>query len=564
MFALVFSCAVNLLFLAPALFMMQVYDRVLVSHSVTTLAFLSLVLVVGLAVLAYLDYLRSALLQAANLRLDRLFASDVLQIALASQPNQSPRFRSQIVRDFDVVRQVLTGQSALAAFDLPWTPIYMIICFVIHPWLGALVLVCGLVLLAIAWHGEMRTRDGLKAQAQSESAYAVIENDAVFGDVARALGMEAALVRRQLLARRALIGAQTSVARTVAETAAVTKFVRLATQSAVLATGALLAISGAISAGALIAASIIATRAFAPLEQVVGAWRQTGLGWQAFQSLKAALSAAQAPVERTKLPRPRGLLAVEGVSLRLPSRERPVLQTVSFQVEPGEILGVLGPSGAGKSSLARVVAGAVAPSQGVVRLDGANLRDWEPEDLGRFVGFLPQESGLFAGTVADNICRFESRDDHPDRDEAVVRAAQLANAHRLILSLPQAYETRIGPSGQGLSAGQIQRVGLARALYRDPSLIVLDEPNAHLDAEGERALVRALKQARSNGAAILVVAHRSAFLSIADRLLVLRDGRAELLGPRDQVVERLNAGKNSGPAGSGRPEAAAPEDKAAL
>ena len=544
-FVLLFSAALNLLYLAPSIYMLQVYDRVLTSGGLLTLLYLSAVLLASLMCLAFLDATRVRLLAAMAKRLDRLVAPHVLMAAL-SREGRAAAGSTQPLREFDTLRGAMTGPPALAAVDAPWTPIYIGVCFLIHPWIGALALAGGVLLVIIAYVNQVSMHRSLFANDQATGAmYNLQASDSAQGEVARALGMQGALVRRQLGTRKTMSEATHSAGRNGAVFASSTKFVRLALQSAALGLGAYLALQQEISAGGIIAASILAARAFAPLELIVGAWRQFEQGRAAWGVLTAVLKTQEEQREFTELPAPRANLAVEALGVRAPGGERVLLMGVSFRIEPGMIVGVVGPSGAGKTTLMRAIAGAVVPDMGAVRLDGAKLSDWLPETLGRHIGFLPQDVGLFAGTIGQNIARFEEGE-AGDIDRAVVAAAQAAGVHELILTLPKGYDTEIGPGGRGLSAGQAQRIGLARALYRDPVLLVLDEPNAHLDQDGELALIGALKAARERGASALVVAHRSGMMNIADALLVIRDGRLDMHGPRDQVMAKLS-GNAGGP-----------------
>lgn len=539
-YVLAFSAAMNVLYLAPSIFMLQVYDRVLVSGSVLTLIFLSIALVVSLGALGLLDSVRSRLLASANQRLDRLVAPQLMRAALAER-DAGGRTRSQTLRDFDVFRSAIAGAPFLAACDLPWTPLFILVCFLIHPLVGVVVTIGGAVLVTLALMSEHKLRGVLKRQAEALSSYAVVEGDAMGAEAARVLGMREALVARQLRARNALTAAQGEGAVAAGGYTSLTKFVRLVFQSGVLGVGAYLAVERQISPGSIIAVSITATRAFAPLEQIVSAWRQLGQALQALKSVNAALAQAGEDEARTALPAPRGALQLDKVFVRFAGAEGLALQNATLVIAPGEIVGVVGPSGAGKTTLTRVMCGALRPDQGVVRLDGANLRDWDETILGRHIGYAPQDNCLFSGTIAQNICRFSTRSAGDDIDARIVAAAEAAGAHQMILHLPRAYDMMIGPGGRGLSAGQAQRIALARALYDNPALLVLDEPNAHLDADGEAALVEALKAARSRGAAIVVVAHRAGFMNIADKLIVMRDGRIDGFGPREQVVARLAA-----------------------
>lgn len=539
-FVILFSAALNLLYLAPSLYMLQVYDRVLTSGGVLTLIYLSLVLFASLAVLAFLDATRVRLLLSMSRRLDRMLAPPVLLAALQRE-GRSAAGQAHILREFDALRGALTGPPALAAVDAPWAPIYIGVCFLIHPWIGALALLGGLTLVAIAFINQRAMGGPLKASEQASGAmYGLQLADANQGDTARALGMQSALVERQMRARAKLNDALNASGGANAVYSATTKFTRLILQSAALGLGAYLALQQQISPGGIIAASILCSRAFAPLELIVGAWRQFEQGRQAYSIISDVLRTQETARDFTELPAPAGVLSVESVTIRAPSGDRFLIANASFRGEGGDIIGVIGPSGAGKTTLMRAVAGAALPDGGAVRLDGAKLSDWNPDALGRHIGYLPQEVALFGGTVGENISRFEALNGGVDAD--IVAAAKAAGAHEMILSLPRGYDTQIGMNGRGLSAGQAQRVALARALYGDPVLIVLDEPNAHLDQDGENALINSLKAASARGACSVVVAHRTGFMSIVNKLLVVQDGRIEAFGPRDQILARLSGG----------------------
>ncbi|MBI3437772.1 MAG: type I secretion system permease/ATPase [Proteobacteria bacterium] len=539
-FVIMFSFALNILYLTPSLFMLQVYDRVLASGDVLTLVFLLVVLVLALGTLAFLDGTRIRLLAAMAKRFDRLVAPYVLNAAL-SKEGRAAAGQVQLVRELDTLRSAVSGPPALAAIDAPWTPVYIGVCFMIHPWLGALTLGGGALLLLIAFINQRASSRALRANLQASGAmYSLQQADSAQLETARAMGMRKALVMRQLRARETMSDAMRKQARSGAVYTSSTKFFRLLLQSSALGLGVLLALEQQISAGAIVAASILAARAFQPIELIVGAWSQFEQGRQAYDVLKAVLKTEDNARDHTGLPTPQGSLSVESVGVRAPGSDRALVYNASFRVSPGEIIGVVGPSGAGKSTLLRTAVGAITPDQGVVRLDGAKLSDWDPEQLGRYVGYLPQDIGLLQGTVADNIGRF-SREAHNDAD--IVAAAQAVGAHEMILSLAKGYDTEIGAGGRGLSIGQAQRVALARAFYRDPMFLGLDEPNAHLDGDGERALIAALHAARARGAASVVVAHSSAIVAVVDKLLVVRDGRIEAFGPRDQVAARLAGGQ---------------------
>jgi ATP-binding cassette subfamily C protein len=507
---------------------------------VLTLVFLLIVLVLSLGTLAFLDGTRIRLLAAMAKRFDRLVAPHVLGAAL-SKEGRAAAGPVQLVRELDTLRSAVAGPPALAAIDAPWTPVYIGVCFIIHPWLGVLTLGGGILLLLIAFINQRASSRALRANLQSSGAmYSLQQADSAQMEMARAMGMRKALVARQLRARETMSDAMRMQARSGAVYTSSTKFFRLLLQSSALGLGVLLALEQQISAGAIVAASILAARAFSPIELIVGAWPQFEQGRQAYGVLKAVLKTEDNVRDHTGLPAPQGALSVEGVSIRAPGSDRALLFNASFRTAPGEIVGIVGPSGAGKSTLLRAVAGAITPDQGAVRLDGAKLSDWDPEQLGRYVGYLPQDIGLLPGTVADNIARF-NREERNDAD--IISAAQAIGAHEMILSLSKGYDTEIGAGGRGLSVGQAQRVALARAFYRNPSLLALDEPNAHMDVDGEKALVAALEAARRRGATTLVVAHTSTLVAVVDKLLVVRDGRIEAFGPRDQVAARLAGGQ---------------------
>lgn len=549
-FVILFSAGLNLLYLAPPIYMLQIYDRVLAAGGVLTLVYLTVVLIAALATLAFLDAVRMRLMAVVGKRMDRLVAPLVLRAALDRRGREAAG-ASHPLREFDTLRGALTGPPALAAIDAPWAPLYIIICFIIHPWIGMLALVGGAALIAVAYINQRAMHPAMRASEQTSGAlYNLQAADSAQNEAARALGMQGALVARQLKAREAMSGAVAQAAASNAGYAAGAKFLRLLLQSLALGLGALLALQQEISFGGVIAASILTARAFAPLELIVGAWRQIEQGRHAYGVLYSVLKSQDNDRTFTELPAPKGALRVQGVSVRAPGSDRLLLQDVSFSVAPGEIVGVIGPSGAGKTTLLRVVSGAIAPDGGAVRLDGAAFSDCPPESLGRYMGYMPQDVGLFAGSVSRNIARFQFG---PGVDEAAVVAAKAAGAHDLILSLPRGYDAELGPDGRGLSAGQAQRIALARALFRDPALLVLDEPNAHLDGDGEAALLEALRNARARGAAVLVVAHRAGFMSIADKLLVMQSGRIEAFGPRDQIMAKFAAAAQRSAASAPQP-----------
>ena len=554
--AFVFSALVNLLYLTPTLYMMQVYDRVVPTGGLTTLVLITAVAVFALAALAGLDWLRGRLMLRAGLRLDRLLSGKVLARVVDLQA-KSPN--TQALREFDNVRGAIGGQGMLALFDAPWTPIYLLCTFLLHPAIGVLTLVGGTILFALAWLNERDTRPRLNKAIQSQNqAYAAQEGVASQAEVVRALGMRQSSIARQVEQRQLATAAQADAQLAGGHYSGAIKFLRLVMQSAALGLAAYLAVKSEITPGSIIAASVLLSRAVAPIELLVGVWPslvQAVASWKTLTDLFAGTASVER--ERTTLPDPKGRLQVEGVSVKFPDTENPQLRGVTFALKPGETLGVVGSSGSGKTTLARVIAGALKPQAGAVRLDGAEYEAREGDELARWIGYLPQVPSLFAGSIKDNISRFSTSIgvDQEIADRSAVKAAMAAGAHELILRLPNGYDTILGPYGQGLSAGQAQRVALARALYNDPVLLVLDEPNSNLDQEGEAALMQAILGSAARGAAVVIIAHRAGVLARVDRLLMMRDGVVQLEGPREEVLEKMRAtaGRPGAPASQPTP-----------
>jgi ATP-binding cassette subfamily C protein len=442
----------------------------------------------------------------------------------------------QPMRDFDTLRQALTGSTLVALCDAPWAPVYVIISTIIHPALGLLILVGGGGLATITWLNERSTGNRLRnATDAAHRAYASQEQVVAGAENVRALGMRSTMVKRHVGERSAMLALQTAASFASSRYLASSRFLRLALQSLALGLGAYLAITDRISAGAIFAASFLAGRTLGPIEQLLTAWPSLVKAAAAYRKLSDLIDDAAPSTALTFLPQPNGRVEIEQVTVGRSTATR-VLAGVSATFEPGQVVTIVGSSGAGKSTLMRVIAGALLPDAGLVRIDGARLADWEPDRLGRFVGYLPQALSLFAGTVKENIARFSADADPSTIDEQVVAAAQAALAHDMILRLPNGYDTMLGWEGQGLSAGQAQRVALARALFRDPPILLLDEPNAHLDAEGEAQLLQTIAAAKARGATVAIVAHRMSVLSVSDKVLILRDGRVATYGATDDVI----------------------------
>lgn len=532
----VFSVFVNLLMLTGPLFMLQVYDRVLTSRSEETLLALT-VLVTGLfAMMGVLDYVRGRVLARAGARIQNQLDSRVMTAVLRRSVNPAERAQpSSAAQDLEAVRQLLAGPAPFAIFDIPWTPIFLAIIFIFHPFLGWISVAGGAVLIALTLLNQFRSRTPVAdAQRAGQEATNLGEALRQNAEAVRGLAMRGAGVGRWLRLRQKALAHQIIASDRTASYTAASKALRFYLQSLILAAGAWLVLEEEISAGMMIAASIMLGRALAPVEQAIGQW---GLGQRAIHGWRALGDLLQnTPPEaiRTTLPTPKGIIRVEGVTVLGPGGNAPLIRNVSFGVDPGTALGVIGPSGAGKTTLAKVLIGIWPPAAGKIRIDRAALDQWPEDELGRHIGYLPQDVGLMSGTVAENIARMSE-----DRDDAeVVTAAQRAGAHELLLGLPQGYDTQVGAGGQRLSGGQRQRVALARALYGDPAILVLDEPNANLDADGEQALIATIRDARARGRAVIVMAHRPSAIAACDLLLMFDRGMQIDFGPRDDVLKR--------------------------
>ena len=542
--AAVFSLLINILYLAPTLYMLQVYDRVVPTGGTTTLLFVTLALAFALLTLSALDMVRNRLLVRASQRIDALIAPRILQQMMAADSGNA----AQAMRDFDAIRSTIATPAIASIFDVPWTPVFLLVAFMLHFWIGILAIVASVILVTLAWVNQRATQRKMEvATSAMASAHNSQQAAATHGTTIKGLGMTGAMVNRQLSHRRIAIANMISAQFAGSRLTATSRFFRLFIQSVALGVGALLAIDGKISSGAIIASSVLLSRALQPIESIIGAWSSLAAARAATERLSRAFEKVDDQRIHTSLPAPKGEIQVEEVGVR--GREgRPILVGVSFRAEPGQILGIIGPSGSGKTTLGKILVGAMQPTIGTVRIDGAKLTDWDQDELGRYFGYMPQEPSLFEGSIKENIARFETAsnaDEAKAIDEAVVEAAKDAGVHELVLQLPKGYDTELGLMGFGLSAGQSQRVALARALYGEPRLIVLDEPNAFLDQAGEAALIAAIAKARVRGATVIVIAHRRGVLSAVDRLLVLEDGRPKLLGPANEVVARLSGPRKS-------------------
>lgn len=534
--AATFSFFTNILYLALPLYTYQVYGRVMISQNQATLWMLTLICAFVFFVSSAIDDFRARILINYGVILDQRVSGKIFTSLFDAAVRGDPSARSQALRDLDTFRQTLTGVAAAAFFDLPWIPVFVIVLFLINFWIGLVALAGGGALLALALMQEKAIRPAARESSDAAlKSYAFTEAALRNGEVVRAMGMlptlGAAWARhRAVTIERGAVASEQSNFYTD-----MIKAVRMGIQVLVIAVGAALILDHKMAQGMIFANMILVSRALQPIERIVAAWEPLNNMARAHGRLSVLLARAEPPALATALPRPTGRLAVEGVNFAPPQAQKLLLANINFRIEPGEMLGVIGPSGAGKSTLARLLVGVWKPVNGSVRLDGADVFTWDRADFGRYVGYLPQDTELFAGTVRDNIARFREG----VTDEEVVRAATMAGVHELILRMPKGYDTDVGEGGVVLSAGQRQRIGLARSMVGDPAFMVLDEPNASLDAEGEEALMRAIEAMKAKGSTIVVISHKPGIFRAADKLLVLRDGRIDLFGPKDQVMARL-------------------------
>jgi len=535
-----FSGLINILYIVPSIFMLQVYDRVVPTRGSATLFLLTVILAVSLIVFSVLDAVRLRLLLRASVRLEKMAAPEILNRILGAD-GSTPAQRSQAIRNFDTVRAALTGPAVVAVFDAPWAPVYIIISYLLHPLIGALALFSCMLLVAVAVAGNLATKSGQGIAMQKATlAYRYQEFSVHASEVIRTLGMRRAIVRKHLMERQDIVGAQSAVAGISSNYLAVTKFLRLFLQSMALALGAWLAINQDISAGAIFAASFILGRALQPVEQILNSFKSVTDARISYRSLDAFCRQPQHVMTHTHLPSPKGRIEADGIGVYAPDSEKHILSGISFVVEPGELVALLGPSGAGKSTLLRVLAGALEPSEGEMRVDGARYADWDREELARSIGYMPQSPTLFPATVFENISRFRAYAEggrSGDLDARVVAAAQCAKAHNIILRFAKGYDTplQIGEGG-GLSAGQRQMVALSRALFDAPPILFLDEPNAHLDMNAESAMLTMLQELKARGATVIVSTHRTGLLQIVDKIMLLHNGQLKAYGNRSQFV----------------------------
>jgi PrtD family type I secretion system ABC transporter len=531
----VFSVAINLLVLASPLYMMQLYDRVLNSRSMDTLLLLTVITLGAMIVMAALELVRGRLMVRVSGWLDARLAGEALIADVVASLNRGSTPSAQGLRDLAGFRAFLTGPGMFPILDAPWVPLFLLVIFMLHPLLGWLAFAGALLLFGLALLNERLSASPLNAAGKAaREVQDVADMNVRNADVIEAMGMMPNLVERWRAANAESFAFQAKASDRAVAITAVLKFVRLALQSLMLGAGAYLVIEREATGGVMIGASIILGRALAPVEQAIGSWRAIVSARQSYRRLRDLLAATPPRGLRTSLPPPKGRLRVENVIFAPPGVREPVIKNVSFELNAGEMLALIGPSASGKTTLARLIVGTWRPQRGQVRLDGASLAAWEPDERGQHIGYLPQDIELFAGTVRDNIARMGEGD-----DAAVIEAARSAAVHEMILGLLDGYDTEIGSGGMWLSGGQRQRIGLARALYGAPPLIVLDEPNANLDNSAEERLVQTLAELKGQ-ATVVLITHRLNLLNLADKVLLLRDGTVEAFGPRAEVMSKLS------------------------
>ena len=539
-----FSFASNILMLAGPLFMLQVYDRVMTSGSMPTLVALSVLTAAIYGVIGLLEMVRSRVIVRIGVELDQRMSERVFAAALR-RSLAAPGSSMQALRELDQLRQFISGPGPLTFFDAPWTPVYLLVIYLTHWTLGVAATLGAILLLVIAWASEARSRQPLtEAGKASQRSLELAESGQRNAEAITAMGMLGAYRARWQTANRDALAWQVLASDRLSGLSSLSKSLRLLLQSMMLAIGAALAINGMISSGAIIAATIIFGRALAPVEQAVAQWRGFGKAREAFTKIEELLKAHPETAQKMSLPAPKGRLETRALKVAAPDGRSVILANISFVVEPGQMVAVIGPSASGKSTLVRALVGLWPAAGGEVLLDGARLDQWNGEELGRHIGYLPQSVELFAGTVRENISRF----DPAATDADVIDAARAAHAHDMIMALPKGYETELGAFGAYLSAGQRQRIGLARALYGDPALVVLDEPNANLDRTGDEALAAAIDGMRARGHAVVLVSHRVQAIGKADLLLYLERGQQRAFGPREEVLRFLQQGGQGQPA----------------
>ena len=541
-----FSLGVNLLTLVPSLYMLQIFDRVLSSRSTETLGMLTIMAVGSILALGGLDVIRARICATAGFVVERRFGTPLFRFLLEDAADISRHTHHSSLRDIALVRSFLGSPAILSLMDFPWIPIYLLIIFLLHPLLGLFGLAATALLLTLAYATERLTRHptimlGQDSRIEQQFSDIAVRNAGVI----HGLGMAHSVGYRWDALDRKRSDRQAALATIASALGASAKVARLLVQILLYVVGAVLVIDQKITAGTMLAASLLLGRALQPVESLVSTWKVLVETHEAYRRLLEQIRVLRERQvdEPMRLPAPVGSLRAEAVSLSIPEQEKPLLDGISFELGSGESLGLIGPSAAGKSCLARLLIGLWRPTTGTIRLDGGDISRWPREHLAPYIGFLPQDVELFTGTVAENIARFGGGD-----SESIIAAAKRANIHEMVMRLPDGYDTHIGEGGRILSGGQSQRIGLARALYGSPRLVVLDEPNANLDSEGEEALLSSMRRLKSEGVTVIVVSHRPSILADVDKLLVLNGGKLQAFGSREAIMRRVSGGSGARPA----------------
>ena len=531
----VFSAIINLMLLVPSLYMLQVYDRVLASRNQTTLLMLTIMVLGAFAFMSLLEFVRSFVLIRVGAKLDMALNQRIYTAAFEQNLKKAGGNAGQALQDLTTVRQFVTGNALFAFFDAPWFPFYLVVIFLFDSSLGVFAL-CGItVLIALAYINEAVSKKSMaEAGNMAIAAGNLATNNLRNAEVIEAMGMLPNLMARWYKLHGRFLQLQAEASEKTAVVTAFTKFFRVSLQSLILGFGALLVLDGKITGGMMIVSSILMGRTLSPVEQLIGVWKTWSSTRSAYSRLNELLATNPARHTGMALPKPQGRISVEAVTAGPPGSHLAVIKNLSFAIVPGDILGIIGPSGSGKSTLARLLVGVWPSAMGTVRLDGADMYQWNKSELGPHIGYLPQDIELFGGTVSENIARYGEID-----SGKVIEAAKRAAVHDIILQFPQGYDTVLGDGGAGLSGGQKQRIGLARAMYDDPSLLVLDEPNSNLDEAGEQALVAAMIDFRTRGKTVVLITHRTSAIGVTNKLLLLQGGVAHMFGPTAEVLTEL-------------------------
>ena len=533
----IFSLFVNALMLVPTFYMLQVYGRVITSGSLTTLLMLTLIMTALMVTMGALELVRSRIMVRVSTKLDILLSRNLyrssFKLALDSGGMDAS---AQAMNDLTGLRQFMTGTGLFAFFDAPWLPIYIAVMFMFHPWFGWMAIGCAIILTILALVNERLTGKPLAAANKENIAASLYTSKNLRNaEVIESMGMLDTLINRWAQRQKKVLILQSVASDKGGAMTNVSKTFRMLVQSLILGLGAFLAIEHELNPGLVIAGSVLLGRALAPLDQIIGSWKGFIGARAQYSRLSEVLAKQESEPERMALPAPLGNILVDNLFITAPGGKTPIIKGMSFSVPAGQVVGIVGPSASGKSTLARALMGIWQPQHGVVRLDGADIANWDKSQLGPYVGYLPQDIELFEGSISENIARFSKIE-----PEEVIKAARIAGVHEMILLQPDGYDTVIGSDGVNLSGGQRQRVGLARALYGSPRLIILDEPNSNLDETGEQALAEAIAQMKAIGSTVFVITHRTSILSQVDRLMVMSGGGISLYGPRDQVMAEIN------------------------